>query len=161
MSSFRTSRTSTLGTTAARRGAVALAATAVVTAALASSVPAYAAGGQGGRAVRASNVCGTGSVKLKAKPDAGGILEVGTELNTDVTGQVWTLSLDDNGVAAWTGSATTAAPTGAVGVGASIPNLAGADVITLVATNTTEVPDATGATTPTSITTTCTVSVTL
>jgi len=135
MSSFRTFRTTHSGTTAARRGAVALAATALGAAALASSVPAYAAGGQagGGRAVRATSVCDAGLLKLKAKTDTGGILEVGAELDTNVNDQIWTLSIVDNGVTAWTGTRTTAAPSGAFGAAAVIPNLVGQDVLTFSA----------------------------
>jgi len=159
MSSIRTSRTSTFGTSPARRAAVALAATAVATAALASSVPAYAAG-QGGRAVRASSLCGMSSIMAKAKQDTGGFLEVGTEVNTNVNGQAWTLSIIDNGVIAWTDTVTTVAPTGAIGVGAAIPNLAGQDVIKLVSTN--DTTTAATATAPaTTATTTCELNITV
>src|SRR4051794_28392429 len=76
MTISRTFRPTQPGTTAARRGAVALAAPVVPAAALASSVPAYAAGGNAGkRAVKSSSVCAvTGLLKLKAKPDAAGLL---------------------------------------------------------------------------------------
>jgi hypothetical protein len=136
MTALRTSRPSHTGLTAGRRGAVALAATAVATAALASSVPAYAAGGQGGgRAVKASSTCGvTGLIKMKAKPDTGAVLEVGGELDTNVAGQLWSVQVLDNGVVAWKGTRTTAAPSGAFGAAARIPNLVGPDVLTLVVT---------------------------
>jgi hypothetical protein len=135
MTTLRTLRPTHAGRTAGRRGAVVLAATAVATAALASSVPAYAAGGQGGgRAVKASSACAvTGLLKFKAKPDTGGVLEVGGELDTNVNGQLWSVSILDNGVVTWKGTRTTAAPSGAFGASALIPNLAGADVLTFVA----------------------------
>jgi len=136
MTISRTFRPTQPGTTAVRRGAVALAATVVAAAALASSVPAYAAGGNGGkRAVKSSNVCAvTGLIKVKAKPDTGGVLEVGGELDSNVDGQVWSLNVLDNDVSVWTGEGTTAAPSGAFGAAARIPNLPGQDVVTFVAT---------------------------
>jgi hypothetical protein len=136
MTISRTLRPTQPGTTAARRGAVALAATVVTAAALASSVPAYASGGNGGnRAVKSSSVCAvTGLLKLKAKPDTGGVLEVGGELDSNVNGQVWSLNVLDNDVSVWTGEGTTAAPSGAFGAAARIPNLPGQDVVTFVAT---------------------------
>ena len=162
MSSFRTSRTTHSGTTAARRGAVALAATALGVAALASSVPAYAAGGVGGgRAVRATSVCDAGTLKLKAKPDTGGVLEVGAELSTAASGQEWTVSIVDNGVTAWTSTRTTIAPSNAFAAAAAIPNLAGQDVLTFSAELKPAVATSTTTTTATAPAITCSARVTV
>jgi hypothetical protein len=120
--------------TARRRGAAVLAAaTLTAAAAVAPSVPAQAAGGQGGgRAVRASAACATGNIKLKAKHDAP-LLDVGAEVNTGVAGQTWTVTFIDNGVTIWTGKLKTAPVSGAFGVAHPMPDRAGADVITVKA----------------------------
>ena len=140
MTSIRISRPQS-GPTARRRGAVALAVVAVATATLASTAPAYAAGKGGGRAIKASAQCGspTGLLKFKGKPDTGGVLEVGGEVDVNVNGQAWAVTVVDNGVTVWKGTRTTAAPSGAFGAGARIPNLAGADVVTFIATHGTTV----------------------
>ncbi len=135
MTIFRTSHPTHRGTSAARRGAVLLATSVVASAALGSSAPAFAAGKGGGRAITASSLCaGTGLLKVRVKPDTGGVLEVGGELDTNVDGQVWSVDVLDNGVSAWTATLTTAAPSGAFGAAARIPNGAGAHVVTFVAT---------------------------
>lgn len=140
MTSIRISRPQS-GPTARRRGAVALAVVAVATATLASTAPAYAAGKGGGRAIKASAECAspTGLLKLKGKPDTGGVLEVGAEVDVNVNDQEWTVAVVDNGVTVWEGTRTTAAPSGAFAAAARIPNLAGADVITFTATHDTTV----------------------
>ena len=140
MTSIRISRPQS-GPTARRRGAVALAVVAVATATLASSAPAYAAGKGGGRAIKASAECGspTGLLKLKAKPDIGGVLEVGAEVDVNVNDQEWAVSVVDNGVTVVEGTRTTAAPSGAFGAAARIPNLTGVDVVTFIATHGTTV----------------------
>lgn len=118
---------------ARRRGAVLVAAaTLTAAAAVATSVPAQASGGQGGRAVRASAACATGNIKLKAKHDAP-LLDVGAEVNTGVAGQTWTVTFIDNGVTIWTGKLKTAPVSGAFGVAHPMTDRAGADVITVKA----------------------------
>ena len=162
MTITRILRPAPAATTTARRAAVVLAASVVATAALASSVPAHAAGKGGGRAIKASSTCAdTGLLKVKAKPDTGGVLEVGGELDTNVDGQVWSVSVLDNGVSVWTATLTTAAPSGAFGAATRIPNLPGADVVTLVATlNTPQTPE-TPDTLETAEPTVCSASVTI
>ena len=83
--------------------------------------------------------CGTGTMKLKSKADTGGVLEVGGELHSTVANQVWSLKLVDNTVTVWKGTRTTLAPTDSLAVGRVIPNLAGADKITLRAVSGTKV----------------------
>jgi hypothetical protein len=118
---------------ARRRGAVLVAAaTLTAAAAVATSVPAQASGGQNGRGVRASSPCATGVIKVKAKHDAA-LLDVGTELSTGVAGQTWTVTFSDNGVAVWTGKVKTAPVIGALAVAHPMPDLVGADVVTVTA----------------------------
>ena len=84
----------------------------------------------GGSAVRASGACSAGSAvwKLKAKPD-NGALEVELEVDSNVTGQVWTVRLKDNGQRFFAGTRTTAGASGSFTVHKSTANRAGADVI--------------------------------
>jgi hypothetical protein len=130
-------------TTPGRRGAVALAATAVAAAALASSVPAYASGGTGGRhggAVRASTICATtGLMKATAKHDALGLIELGSEVDVNVAAQAWAVKVVDNGVTVWAGRRTTIAPSGAFVVANRLPDRVGLDSITVTATRGTTV----------------------
>jgi hypothetical protein len=115
---------------ARRRGALFLAAAAVTAAAaVATSVPASAGNGHGGgRAVRASNPCATGIIKLKAKHDDA-LIDAGVEVDTNVAGQVWTVSFLDNGVTVWQGTGTTDAVSGAFGMAHPLADQAAADVI--------------------------------
>jgi hypothetical protein len=142
MPSNGTRRTARPTTTPRRRGAVALAATAVAAAALASSVPAYASGGTGGHggAVRASTKCGTaGLIKAKAKHDDLGLIELGSEVDVNVAGQAWAVKVVDNGVTVWAGRRTTIAPSGALAVANRLTDRAGLDTITVTATRGTTV----------------------
>jgi hypothetical protein len=138
MSSNGIVRTARPTTTPRRRGAVALAATAVAAAALATSVPAYASGGTGGGhggAVLASAKCGTvGLMKAKAKHDALGLIELGSEVDVNVAGQAWAVKVVDNGVTVWSGRRTTIAPSGAFAVANRITDRVGPDVISVTAT---------------------------
>ena len=120
--------------TAAHRSALFLAAaTVTAAAAVATSVPASAGNGQGGgRAVRASSPCATGIMKVKAKHDDA-VIVAGVEVDTNVAGQVWTVSFLDNGVPVWQGTGTTAAVGGAFGLAHALVDQAAADVITVQA----------------------------
>ncbi|HKG49501.1 MAG TPA: hypothetical protein VKB14_03615, partial [Actinomycetales bacterium] len=93
------------------RGALAIAATVVVAASLGSTAPAFAKGGGNDKDVRSSKACGTSLLKLKAKPDTGGI-EVEAEYETHVSGKAYSVLISDNGREVWKGSRTTAGPSG-------------------------------------------------
>ena len=123
---------------ARRRGALVLAAAVAATATIAAAAPANASGG-GSKWTKAAAACGTVTMKLKSKADTGGVLEVGGELHSTVANQVWSLKLVDNTVTVWKGTRTTLAPTDSLAVGRVIPNLAGADKITLRAVSGTKV----------------------
>lgn len=106
---------------------------AALTAPLALASPAFAQGG-GGTSVRSSGHCsGGGAFELKAKHDDGRI-EVEYEVDTNRAGQAWHVRLRDNGVTVFSGTATTAAPSGSFTVHRSIANRAGSDTIRAKAT---------------------------
>ena len=101
--------------------------------ALMSAAPAYASGG--GSAVAKAGSCSNGSTwKLKAKPD-NGQLEVSFEVDSNVVGQQWSVRLLDNGVAFFSGSRTTVAPSGSFTVRRFTADLAGTDTIVGRASN--------------------------
>ena len=103
-----------------------------LTAPLALAGPAAARGG--GTAVRSSGSCtGGGVFELKAKHDDGRI-EVEYEVDTNRAGQAWHVRLTDNGVAVFSGTATTTAPSGSFTVRRLIADRAGADTIRAAAT---------------------------
>jgi hypothetical protein len=100
-----------------RRGALALAATVVAATTLGVTATAYAKnGGENKKDVRSTVACGTGSFKLKAKYDDGGRIEVEAEMDRNVTGEKWALSLSDNGKTVWSGERTTAGASGSFSV---------------------------------------------
>jgi hypothetical protein len=66
--------------------------------------------------------------KLKASPDNGRI-EVEFEVDSNIVGQKWSVTLKDNGSKVWSGTATTKAPSGSFEVNKLISNKAGADKI--------------------------------
>ena len=115
----------------ARRLALVLAATLTATTVSMGAAPAFAKGGGGD--VRASSACSTGVIKLKAKHD-NGVIEVEAEVDTNRNGQVWAVKLIDNGVTAFSGMRTTAAPSGSFEVEKKIANRSGVDTITVRAT---------------------------
>ena len=79
--------------------------------------------------MRASGTCVGGGVwELKAKPDDGRI-ETEFQVDTNRAGQVWHVTITDQGVTVVNGNRTTAAPSGSFEVRALIPNRAGTDVI--------------------------------
>ena len=115
----------------ARRLALVLAATLAATTVSMGAAPAFAKGG--GDDVRSSHACSTGVIKLKAKHD-NGVIEVEAEVDTNRNGQVWAVKLIDNGVTAFSGMRTTAAPSGSFEVEKKIANRSGLDKITVRAT---------------------------
>jgi hypothetical protein len=108
-------------------------AVAAMAAPLASVGPASASGG-GNTAGRSSGQCvGGGGFELKAKHDDARI-EIEYEVDTNRAGQVWHVSLTDNRVTVFSGTATTVAPSGSFTVRRLIANGVGPDTIRAAAT---------------------------
>ena len=100
---------------------------------LALAVPSAQA--QGGGDVRTSGSCSASTDwKLKAKPDNGRI-EVEFELDSNVSGQTWAVTLTDNGARVFAGTRMTAGPSGSFTVHGRIANRAGADSLVATAMN--------------------------
>lgn len=82
-----------------------------------------------------SGRCSAGTEwKLEAKSDDGR-LEVEFELDSNRTGQRWSVRIRDNGVRVFAGTRTTKAPSGSFGVERRIVDRAGTDRIAVSATN--------------------------
>ena len=104
---------------------------------LALAVPsAQAQGSSGGSGdVRTSGSCSASTDwKLKAKPDNGRI-EVEFEVDSNVSGQTWAVTLTDNGARVFAGTRMTAGPSGSFTVQRRIANRAGADSLVATAMN--------------------------
>jgi hypothetical protein len=80
---------------------------------------------------------GRGTSKLKANQPRNGRIQVEFEVESHVSGQVWTVQMNDNGASFFKGSKTTKAPGGSFEAKASAKNQAGADAISATATNST------------------------
>jgi len=78
---------------------------------------------------------GKSTSKLKANPPRNGRTQVEFEVESHVSGQVWTVQMDDNGATFFKGSKTTKAPGGSFEAKASAKNQAGTDKINATATN--------------------------
>jgi hypothetical protein len=115
-----------------QRIALVLAAALAATTVSLGSAPAFAKSGGGGD-VRASSTCSTGVIKLKAKHDDGWI-EIEAEVDTNRNGQAWAVKLTDNGVAAFSGTRTTVAPSGSFEVEKTITDRSGVDKVMVRAT---------------------------
>ncbi|MEP6798283.1 MAG: hypothetical protein ABI890_09055, partial [Lapillicoccus sp.] len=72
--------------------------------------------------------------KLKAKPD-NGRLQVEFQVDSNVVGQTWSVTLGDNGARVFSGTRMTVAPSGSFTVAKKIANRAGADRIVAKAMN--------------------------
>ena len=93
---------------------------------LAAVAPASASHG-GGNAVRTHGGCGGPAVwKLKAKPDDGRI-EVEGEIDSNVSGQVWTWKFKHNGSVSARGTKKTGGRSGSFEVERRMANLSGKD----------------------------------
>jgi hypothetical protein len=93
------------------------------------------ASGGGGNEVRISGHCSAASVwKLKVKKD-NGALEVGFEVDSNRSGQLWGVTMSDNTVRFFSGSRLTTAPSGSFEVDKRTANRPGTDRIHAVATN--------------------------
>ncbi len=97
------------------------------------TAPAIAA--KGSAVIKTGNCSMSSDWKLKAKPDNGS-LEVEFEVDSNKNGQVWNVTLKDNGSAFFTGQRTTHAPSGSFSVHRLTSNNAGTDTISAKATNT-------------------------
>jgi len=90
------------------------------------AAPAAASHGGGGD-VRTSGGCsGSAHWKLKAKPDDGRI-EVEGEIDSNVSGQVWTWKFKHNGSVSARGTKMTGGRSGSFEVGRRMANLSGKD----------------------------------
>ena len=88
----------------------------------------------GGSAVERRGLCSSGATwKLKAKPDNGRI-DVEFEVDSNRVGQTWSVRIADNGVTVFQGTRRTAAPSGSFSVERLVPNRAGVDAFSAVAT---------------------------
>jgi hypothetical protein len=86
--------------------------------------------------VRSSGKCSTSAIwKLKAKAE-GSRIEVELEVDSNVSGQAWSVALRDQGVLVHSGSYRTLAPSGSFEVSRLVANRAGTDTITAVAVHT-------------------------
>lgn len=88
-----------------------------------------------GLEVRTEGSCsGSADWKLKAKTDDGR-LEVELEVDSNVVGQSWSVTIKNQGATVFTGNRVTLAPSGSFEVDRRITNRAGADTITALATH--------------------------
>lgn len=110
-------------------------AAAALTAMAAGSLALAPAASAKGLVTQASGSCPSATWKLKAKQDNARI-EVSFEVDSNVAGQTWRVSLRDNRVLVYSGVHRTTAPSGSFEVSRLIANRAGSDVIAAVATNT-------------------------
>jgi hypothetical protein len=98
------------------------------------AAPAYAK--DGGNKVAVTGTCTASSTsKIKAGHD-GSVIETEFEVDTHRVGQVWNVTINDNGVRVFTGSRATAAPSGSFSVERRIANRAGTDNLVASARNT-------------------------
>ena len=109
-----------------------LAGTALSGAAMLALAPAALA--KGGDVRAAGNCSAATDWKLKAKAD-NGRLDVEYEIDSNKVGQLWTVTLTDNGVKVYSGSRVTAAPSGSFSVATKVPNRAGTDSLVATAKN--------------------------
>jgi hypothetical protein len=104
---------------------------AAVAATTAMAAPAQA---QGSSAVKAHGTCTSGATwKLKAKHD-NTLIQWEFEVDANHAGQVWAVRVTDNGSNAFSGKATTVAPSGSFSVGRKTAEKIGADVVRATAT---------------------------
>jgi hypothetical protein len=133
---------------ARRTSAAALVATVAACVAVGVATPSYA---KGGDAVRSSKACSTGTLNLKAKAESGNRLELEAEVDSNMAGQEWTVTLTNDGKTVWTGKRITAGPSGSLSVETTVA--ADGEDTTPAPSPTTTTPT-TPTTTPTTSTTT-------
>jgi hypothetical protein len=99
------------------------------------AAPGIAGASHGGGGTTVNGTCSaSSSSKLKVKTDDAKI-ETEFEVDSNVVGQVWKVSLSDNGTVVAKGKGTTGAPSGSFEFRRRIANLAGTDMITASAKN--------------------------
>lgn len=85
--------------------------------------------------VRVTGTCSAGArTKLKLGPRDGRI-EAELEVDSDRTGQTWTVTMAQNGTEVFRGNRATAGPSGSFEVRRVLPNRAGRDTFRAVATD--------------------------
>jgi hypothetical protein len=104
-----------------------------VGAVMAIAVPGIASAKGGGVTVKGKCTAASSS-KLTVKPDDGRI-ETDFEVDQNVVGAVWKVTISDNGTVVARATATTTAPSGSFTVRRLIPNRAGTDKVTARAKN--------------------------
>jgi hypothetical protein len=95
--------------------------------------PAAAKGGGGDRVVASGSCTGGGVWKLKAKHDDARV-EWEFEVDTNRVGQVWKVTVKDNGGTVFSGNRTTLAPSGSFSVERTTVDKPGTDRIVATAT---------------------------
>lgn len=104
-----------------------------IAAVLATGAPAYASGGNDGKSVSGS--CSAGADwTLEVKKDDGG-LEIEYEVDSNVAGQTWAVSITDNGKKVFKGNKVTKGASGSFSVERHPANLPGTDTVVATATN--------------------------
>jgi hypothetical protein len=88
----------------------------------------------GNDVIRTGNCSASTDWKLKVGPDDGR-MQVEFEVDQNVNGQVWNVTLKRNGSAFWTGQRTTMAPSGSFEVRRLTGDSAGSDTIKGIARN--------------------------
>ena len=102
---------------------------------MAIAVPGVASAQGGGNGVTVKGKCtASSSSKLKVKAD-GGRIETEFEVDQNVVGAHWKVTIKDNGTVVARANATTSAPSGSFELRRLIPNRAGTDMITASAKN--------------------------
>jgi hypothetical protein len=102
---------------------------------MALAVPGVAGASGGGGGTTVAGVCSASSTsKLNVKAD-NGLIETQFEVDSNVVGQVWRVSISDNGTVVAHGRKTTTAPSGSFEFRRRIANQAGTDSITATAKN--------------------------
>lgn len=91
--------------------------------------------GKAKRAAVAGTCTGRSASKLKANPPRNGRIEVEFEVESHVSGQLWTIRMSDRGATFFKGSKTTTAPGGSFEAKAFAKNRPGTDSISATATN--------------------------
>ena len=111
-------------------GLAATAAALLLAGGIGAAAPAHARDGD----VRTSGQCSGSAVwKLKLAPRDGRI-ETEFQVDSNRNGQVWTVKMTDNGVQVFSGTRTTAAPSGSFTVRKTIADRAGTDKVVSTAT---------------------------
>lgn len=124
----------TLGTKRARGMAV------LATMGLLVAAPVLTAGSaqaKEGRVVQRGDCSQASTWKLKASPE-NGKLSIEFDVDSNVVGQVWQVTVTANGTTVFSGPATTVAPSGSFSVGAVADDQPGSDAIQATATHESE-----------------------